>query len=201
MNNYFALIFLVLLSSCANSNEKATTSNKAENSQKKYRNYEFDVTINVVHSGNDFKYLINVSNEFDDNHNIIDYEDNLLQYTTYKYQKSEKFGDRYYDRVPIKTIQYSLNRAQLDTIYLLTAKLFQPDTLNLTNDTNRSSRIYDGYGAEIVLTDRYDAIYDIKLGGYSNKTLLKNYRNLLFYIEKSKKKVVHKPGKMMIEPK
>ena len=132
---------------------------------------------------------------------MIYYEDNLLQYTTYKYKKSKKFGDRFYDRVPIETTQYSLSRVQLDSIYLLTAKLFKPDTLNLTDDTTKWSRIYDGYHAEIVLTDRYDAIYNIKLAGFSNKPLLRTYQNLLSYLEKSKKKVVHKPGKKMIEPK
>ena len=95
MKNYFTIILLILLCGCINSNKKATTSNRVENIQKKYRNYEFDVTINVEHSGNDFKYLINVKDEFDENHNMIYYEDNLLQYTTYKYKKSKKFGDRF----------------------------------------------------------------------------------------------------------
>lgn len=89
MKNYFTIILLVLLCGCVNSNEKATTRNIAENIQKKYRNYDFDITINVEHSEIDFKYLINVSDEFDDNHNLIFYEDNLLQYTTYKYKKTK----------------------------------------------------------------------------------------------------------------
>lgn len=201
MKSYFTIILLVLLCGCVNSDEKATTRNIAENVQKKYRNYDFDIKINVEHSEKDFKYLINVSDEFDDNHNLIFYEDNLLQYTTYKYKKNEKFGDNYYDRVPIETTQYLLNRTQLDTIYRLTAKLFQPDTLNLTDDTTKYSKLYDGYHAEIALSVRHDAIYNIKLGGYSDKALLKNYQNLLSYIEKSKKKVVHKPGKVMLPPK
>jgi len=201
MKNYFTIILLVLLCGCINSNEKATTRNITENVQKKYRNYDFDITINVEHSGNDFKYMINVSDEFNDNHNLIFYEDNLLQYTTYKYKNNKKFGDKFYERVPIETTQYLLNRTQLDTIYELTAKLFQPATLNLTADTTKYSRLYDGYHAEIALSVRHDAIYDIKLGGYSNKTLLKNYQDLLSYIEKSKKKVVHKPGKVLLPPK
>ena len=84
MKNYFTIILLILLCGCINSNKKATTSNRVENIQKKYRNYEFDVTINVEHSGNDFKYLINVKDEFDENHNMIYYEDNLLQHTNIK---------------------------------------------------------------------------------------------------------------------
>ena len=200
MKNCFTIALLIFLCSCINSNKKARTRNKAENIQKKYRNYEFDVRINVEHSAKDFKYLINVKDEIDDNGNFTDYEDKLLQYTTYKYQKSMKFGDRYFDRVAIKTAQYSLNKVQLDTIYLLTAKLFQPDTLNLTDDTTKYSRIYDGYHAEIVLNDRFDATYVVKLTGLSNVALLKKYQNLLYYIEKSKKRLVNKPGKKRIEP-
>ena len=67
MKNYFTIILLILLCGCINSNKKATTSNRVENIQKKYRNYEFDVTINVEHSGNDFKYLINVNKSYDIN--------------------------------------------------------------------------------------------------------------------------------------
>ena len=201
MKHYITIILLVLLCGCVNSDEKATTRNTSESVQKKYRNYDFDITINVEHSEKDYKYQINVRNEFNDNHNLVFYEDNLLQYTTYKYKKNKKFGDNYYDRVPIEITQYLLNRTQLDTIYRLTAKLFQPDTLNLTDDTTKYSKLYDGYHAEIALSVRHDAIYNIKLGGYSDKTLLKNYQNLLSYIEKSKKKVVHKPGKVMLPPK
>jgi len=201
MKHYITIILLVLLCGCVNSDEKATTRNTSESVQKKYRNYDFDITINVEHSEKDYKYQINVRNEFNDNHNLVFYEDNLLQYTTYKYKKNKKFGDNYYDRVPIEITQYLLNRTQLDTIYRLTAKLFQTDTLNLTADSSKQGLIYDGYHAEIEMNINYDAGYKIILGGYSNKALLKNYRNLLTYIEKSKKKVVHKPGKVMLPPK
>lgn len=201
MKNYITIIFAVLLYGCINSNDKATTKKIAESTQKEYRNYDFVITINVEHSEKDFTYLINLRDAFDENHNLVFYEDNLLQFTTYQYEKKRKFGKDYFDRVPIKTTQYLLNRTQLDTIYLLTAKLFKPDTLNLTNDTTKWSRIYDGYYAEIALNVSHDAAYNIRLGGYSNKALLKNYQNLLSYIEKSKKKVVHKPGKVMLPPK
>jgi len=201
MKNYITIILTVLLYGCINSNDKATTRNIAVNVQKKYRNYDFDITINVEHSEKDFTYSINLRDVIDENHNLVFYEDNLLQFTTYKYGKKKKFGKVYIGRVPIKTTQYLLNRTQLDTIYLLTAKLFQPDTLNLTNDTTKWSRIYDGYSAEIALNVSYDATYNIRLGGYSNKALLKNYQNLLSYIEKSKKQIVLKPGKVMLPPK
>jgi len=194
MKYYLTIIFLALLTSCINSNDK---SNKIiEIDKNRYRNYDFEVRINIEHSGKDFDYMINRKYyRFEGKNNFVYHNnDQLLEKIIYEYRENKKKRNNKFEKVPIDTIKYRLSRQQLDTIYSLTSKLFKVDTLNITNDTIRHYSNYDGYWADITLT-KLNVIYKIQLGGCSEEYLVKRYLKLLMYIENTKKQTVHKSEK------
>ncbi|MFM2293144.1 MAG: hypothetical protein RIS29_2957 [Bacteroidota bacterium] len=203
------MLFIVLIAfySCEGpSKHNMSTPNDANkienrnNSKHKFRKYNFSITINKEHSENDFCYQINVRSLMKDG-NLIMYDDNIMQYSTLRLKRTMKYGaHEFWENVPVKTSQYLLNKSQLDSIYLLTSRLFQADSLNLSCDSVNKGEIYDGYVTTITLLDYYNAEYTVKLGGFSNKKLLRNYKNLLVYLESSKKNQVNRPGKI-IKPK
>ena len=187
MKHYFAILFLVLFTGCINTNEK--TNNTKE--KKEYRNYDFTIFIKVEHSGKDFDYIINRKYySFDGKNNLVYHDDKLLEQTSYNY-KFKKNSNKV-DKIPVETIKYQLNKRQLDTLYLMTSKLFKVDTLNLVSDTIKKRCDYDGYVSEITFSIR-NASYKIQLTGLSGEHIVEKYKNLLLYIESLKKEIVKKP--------
>lgn len=187
MKNYIVIIFISLFTCCTHSsNEKPIKDIKAEEIQRKNRNYDFNIIINTEDLQRDnnynYKYLINVGYLSDEKNNLVFYKEKLLQHIIYQYQKNDKKGFDVYDRISVDTIKYLLSESELDSVYLLTGRLFQLDTLNFTNDSILDI-IYDGYITEIQLNKPHDANYSITLTDISNKKLLENYKKLLSYIE------------------
>ena len=190
MKHYFAIIFLVLFTGCINSNDK--THNATE--KKVFRNYDFSIIINVEHSGKNFDYIINRKYySFEGKNNFVYHNDKLLEQIFYEYKLKTKNSNIVYKK-PIQTIKYQLNKQQLDTLYLLTSKLFKVDSLNFKSDTTKKECNYDGYFSEITFSN-LNAIYKIQFNGLSGANIVENYKNLLSYIESIKKIIVKKSVK------
>jgi len=181
MKHYFAVIFLVLFTGCINSDKK--TNNTKE--KKEYRNYDFMIMINVEHSGNDFDYIINRKYyRFEGKNNFVYHDDKQLEEVFYEY-KSKKNSNKV-EKTPVKTMKYQLDKQQLDTLYLLTSKLFKADSLNLVSDTTKKECNYDGPFHEITFSSR-KATYKIQFTNLNGGDILEKYRDLLSYIESIKK--------------
>lgn len=174
---------LILLVGCTNS-----TNERNCMKEKKYRDYDFTILISVEKSGNDFDYIINRKYyEFGNNNKFKFQDKKLLEEISYEY----KARNNSIDKIAIDTTKYALNNQQLDKLYLLTTKLFNVDTLNFTNDTIRKEYNYDGYYAEVTLS-KYNTTYKIRINGLSEKSIIENYKNLLFNIENMKIESKHK---------
>lgn len=192
MKNYLFIILIVLFTSCVPSiKEEKLLIDKEVEKTPKHRNYDFDITINTQDLQRDnkfnYKYLINTKYSRDDKNNLVFYKKNILQHVIYKYQRNEKKFD-VYDRIPIDTNRYLLNSHQLDSIYLLTSKLFQIDTLNLVDNRNDNTYYYDGLVTEIELNNlALNTKYKITLSEVSDDKLLKDYEKLLSYIKNIEK--------------
>jgi len=161
-----------------------------ENSLKqlrKYRNYDFYVSIDVqdIQYAPDFnyKYLINLKWEHDAKNNLFFYKGKLLQRVNYVYKFNKEILPYNRERVPKDTLQYMLNNKQLDSIYTLTAKIFQPESENLSKDSVNYPPIYDGYWTEIEFKNINEVVYKATLTGISDEKTLYNYYNLLSYLK------------------
>jgi hypothetical protein len=150
---------------------------------REYRNYDFVVKIDVqgYESDNNYKYLINLKWENDNNGNLIFYHDKLLQRVNF--ENNYDTNNYVEKRLAKDTLQYLLNESQLDSIYTLTAKIFQIDTINLSKDTAGVYPIYDGYFTDIELQNFFDVSYKARISGISNMKTLYNYHNLLRYLK------------------
>src|ERR1035437_5727539 len=125
MKNCFTIILLVILCSCISSNDKKNNTKE----KKEFRNYDFAICINLKNPGKDFDYIINRKYwRFEGKNNFVCHDDKLLEEIYYEF-KSKKNSNEV-EKIPVKTIKYQLDKQQLDTLYLLTAKLFKADTLN-----------------------------------------------------------------------
>ena len=179
------LSLIVLLIGCTNIHE-----NKNRTKDRKYRNYDFTIIISVEKSENDFDYIINRHYFVTDKSNkILLHEDKLLEQTFYEYKTNKENNNT--DKIAVETKRFQLDNQQLDKLYLLTAKLFSVDSLNLVNDTTRYDYNYDGYYAEITLS-KLNTTYKIRLNGVSEKSILEDYKNLLSNIENMKVESYHK---------
>lgn len=198
MKNYITIILFVLLVSCIKSTDTTTKKNIAENAQTKYRNYDFNISINVQHlqyaPDFNYKYLINLKWEHDKKNNLIFYKGKLLQRVNYVYKFNKKILPYNRERVPKDTLQYLLNNKQLDSIYTLTAKIFQPEFENLSKDSVNYPPIYDGYWTEIEFKNINEVVYKATLSGISDEKTLYNYHNLLIYLKSLETKRVFIPG-------
>jgi len=190
MKHYYAIIFLVLFTGCINSKDKTNNANE----KKEFRNYNFSIVINVEHSGKDFDYIINRKYyRHEGKNSFVYHNDQLLEQIFYEYKLKTK-NSNIVDKTPVKTIKYQLNKQQLDTLYLLTSKLFKVDSLNFLSDTTEKKCNYDGYFSEITFS-KLNATYKIQFNGLSSDNIVGNYRNLLSYIENIKNKIVKKSKK------
>lgn len=186
------------LSSNDNSVRKICAGIDTKNKTEQFRHYDFDIKIDVRHLQNhneyNYKYLINLSWEHNEKKDdFIFYKSNLLQKVIYKYIENKDTRSYHYDRIPQDTLQFILSNQQLDSIYLLTSRLFQIDSLNLAGESINHS-VYDGYYTEIELANQHDATYKIMLTDLSSERTLENYKNLLSYIESVQKERVFLPG-------
>ena len=189
MKHYFAIIYLVLFIGCINSNDK--TNNTKE--KKEYRNYDFTIWINMKNQDKDFDYIINHKYyRFEGKNNFVYHDDKLLEQISYEYKIKKNSNE--VEKTTIKTTKYQLNKQQLDTLYLLTSKLFKVDSLNFLSDTTEKKCNYDGYFSEITFS-KLNATYKIQFNGLSSDNIVGNYRNLLSYIENIKNKIVKKSKK------
>jgi len=182
MKNCFTIILLVILCGCINSNDKKNNTKE----KKEYRNYDFTIWINLKNPDKDFDYVINRKYyRFEGKNNFVYHDDKLLEELFYEY-KSKKNSNEV-EKTLAKTIKYQLDKQQLDTLYLLTSKLFQVDSLNLVSDTTRKICNYDGDFPEVTFSKR-NATYKIQFTYLSDKDIVEKYRKLLSYIESIKKK-------------
>jgi hypothetical protein len=197
MKYVITIILFVLLGSCIKSNDK-TTKEIAEKVQTKYRNYDFHVSVNVQHlqfaPDFNYKYLINLKWERDAKNNLIFYKGKLLQRVNYVYRFNKDILPYNRERVPKDTLQYLLNNKQLDSIYTLTAKIFQPEFENLSKDSVNYPPIYDGYWTEIEFKNINEVVYKATLSGISDEKTLYNYHNLLIYLKSLETKREYIPG-------
>jgi len=179
------ILSLIFLIGCTNTND-----NTISRKEKKYRDYDFTILISVEKSENDIDYIINRHYFVADKSNkILFHEDKLLEQTFYEYKINKENNNT--DKIAVETKRFQLDNQQLDKLYLLTAKLFSVDTLNLVNDTTKRDYNYDGYHAEITLS-KLNATYKIRINGLSEKYILENYKNLLSNIENMKVESYHK---------
>ena len=182
MKHYFAIIFLVLFIGCINSNDKTNNTKEI----KEYRNYDFTIWINMKNPDKDFDYIINHKYyRFEGKNNFVYHDDKLLEQISYEYKVKKNSNE--VEKTTIKTTKYQLNKQQLDTLYLLTSKLFEVDTLNFVSDTIRKIENYDGHFPEITFSNR-NATYKIQFTPLSGENIVENYKNLLSYIESIKYK-------------
>lgn len=182
MKNCFTIILLVILCSCINSNEKRNNTKE----KKEFRNYDFTIWINLKNPDKDSDYIINRKYyRFEGKNNFVYHDDKLLEEISYEY-KSKKNSNEV-EKIPVKTIKYQLDKQQLDTLYLLTAKLFKADTLNLESDTKKEKCYYDGPFYEVTFSSR-NTTYKIQFTNLSGGDILEKYKNLLAYIERIRKK-------------
>jgi len=187
MKNCFTIILLVILCSCISSNDKRNNTKE----KKEFRNYDFAICINLKNPGKDFDYIINRKYwRFEGKNNFVYHDDKLLEEIYYEF-KSKKNNNEV-EKISVKTIKYKLDKQQLDTLYLLTAKLFKADTLNLVSDTTKKECNYDGPFHEVSFSSR-KGTYKIQFTNLSEGDILEKYKDLLAYIESLKKKTVKKP--------
>jgi hypothetical protein len=164
---------------------------------RKYRNYDFDVSLNVQDlqfaPDFNFKYLINLKSERDANNNLFFYKKNMLQKVNFIYKYNKNILPYNRERVPKDTLQYILDNKQLDSIYTLTAKIFQPEFENLSKDSINYTQHYDGYWAEIEFNNISQVLYKVSISGISDEKTLFNYYNLLSYLKSLEKDRVYFP--------
>ena len=192
MKNCFTIILLVILCSCINSNDKRNSAKE----KKEFRNYDFTICISLKNPDKDSDYIINRKYyRFEGKNNFVYHDDKFLEEISYEY-KSKKNSTEV-EKIRVKTIKYQLDKQQLDTLYLLTAKLFKADTLNLVSDTTRKTCNYDGLFPEVTFSNR-NATYKIQFTYLSGENIVEKYKNLLSYIEsiKKEKKQVKKQVKL-----
>ncbi len=164
---------------CIDSNNKP---NKTDE-KKEFRDYDFTIWIKLNNQNKDFDYIINRKYySFNEKKNFEFHDDMLLEQIISDQQISI---DNKVKVIPADTIKHRLNKQQLDTLYLLTAKLFNADTLNYVCDKTRKGCNYDGKYPEVTFTNR-NANYKILFTYLSDKKIVESFEKLLAYIDRLK---------------
>jgi len=152
-------------------------------------NYDFSVEINMNHyqwvNSCNYKYLINKGWDYDQKDSLIFFNDNFERLIKYKYVDAPQKGFDRHDRVPIDTIKFSLTNEQLDSIYLLTSKIFQTDSSIIIKNTSSNSGSYDGEYVTVSLRLlNYSTTMETMISFDEDKIFQKRFKELLKYIDR-----------------
>ncbi len=185
------VVLSILLSYCLGCNHNIKGKVDKE-SLKEYRNYNFEIRMEIENEKGKTEYIINRTYfSLNNKNNSLTQNKEYLEQIFYdkQYNARNKFNSK-----PTDTKKYKLTRLQLDKIYSLASNLFNIDTLNLTSDTTIHEIYYDGYSAKISLLTN-NAQYTINFNGISDKNTVDRYKILLSFIENIKRDPIYKLDK------
>ena len=187
----FVFILLVTITSCDTSDKAgdlAESEGWVSDDEHLYRNYNFNVVIDVEHlQRNDeynYKYLINKDWDFNEEGKYVDLPMQKLIKVNYSYVQNESLGHDNYDRKPIDTIYTEINKPQLDSVYSMTSAIFKINPKNLIKDTLSYKDNFDGQFYQLSFYQELQEIeYSVRLTPFSDSVVFSQFNNLLMFIE------------------